>query len=325
MKKTGKIVKTVVFLALILLINAVMQYALVPSSYMRINFHNVRENKYDDIFIGTSHGFCGIDPVKVDEVTGRRSTNLCMPNEFLQDSYYIVKEVLRHQKPERIIYELDPGYWVTENNTGHAEVFIYDNMPWSPVKLQYGLDKLGAKDFRASLFLWHYYRSSLNLSEICSNLQNKQSKAYKEYREDQPSEDAEYYKGEGFLSHPRGAGENKQDTNLVLWDEQKVNEVSLEYFEKLAAYCRKEKIELIAVALPIPEETTELYQDAYGEAYAYYEELMEQYEVDYYNFNTIKDAEIDRNLEDFYDYDGHMFADTAEAFSLVLGKYLKTD
>ncbi len=40
--------------------------------------------------------------------------NLCVGGEYGIDAYYLAKLLLEKQKPERIIYEVDPGYFATQ-------------------------------------------------------------------------------------------------------------------------------------------------------------------------------------------------------------------
>lgn len=320
MHSSKKWFKAVLFLVLVIAAGKILEFALVPTGYARLDLHNIRENEYDDIYVGTSHGFAGISPEVVDQVTGRKSTNLCLPNEFPIDSYYLVKEASRHHKPKRVIYELDPGYWVVDVNKGKEEVFIYNEFPPSFLKLQYAAEKFGTEDFRYTLFPWYPYRQQL--SQIPSNLKLKLSEQYKSYDPAVTYSDVQYYKSEGFLYHNR-VEESKGDLNIVLWDKDKIKDDRREYFEKMAAFCKKEGIELIAVTLPVPQETLDAYPDVYKGAHEYYTELLDEHGITYYDFNYIEDEGIDRSMDNYYDYDGHMYGDYAEKFGLVLGKYLK--
>lgn len=320
MHNSKRWIRAVVFLLLIAVFGECMKFALIPPGYMRQDMHNIKENKYDDIFVGTSHGFAGISPEEVDRVTGRKSTNLCLPNEFPIDSYYLVREACRYNKPKRVIYELDPGYWVVDVNKGKEEVFIYNEFPSSVLKLQYAAEKFGKMDFRYTLFPWLFYRQQI--SQIPENLKMKLSTQYREYDPAVTYSEVQYYKSEGFLYHNR-VEESKGDLNIVLWKEEKIKKERKDYFEKMAAFCKKEGIELIAVTLPVPQDTLDAYPKVYQQSHEYYSQLLKEHGITYYDFNYIDEEGIDRSLENYYDYDGHMYGDYAEKFSSVLGKYLK--
>lgn len=100
----------VLFIAVILCINEILVLALKPCTNFRNDMHKLETCQYDDLFVGTSHGKAGINPEVVDKITGEKSLNLCLGGEEVQDSYYIIKEACRVNKPKKIIYELDPGY-----------------------------------------------------------------------------------------------------------------------------------------------------------------------------------------------------------------------
>ena len=108
----------VLFLAVIICMNQILILALKPCTNFRNDIHKLETNQYDDLFVGTSHGKAGINPEVVDKITGERSLNLCLGGEEVQDSYYIIKEACRVNKPKKIIYELDPKFR-TKRCSGH--------------------------------------------------------------------------------------------------------------------------------------------------------------------------------------------------------------
>ena len=64
-------------------------------------------------------------------------------------------------KPKKIIYELDPGYWVSTATLGPEFRTIYDELPLSSVKVEYYVDKIWKTDFRTTLFPWYLYRKGI--------------------------------------------------------------------------------------------------------------------------------------------------------------------
>ena len=158
MRNFKKNIYPVLFLAVIICMNQILILALKPCTNFRNDIHKLETNQYDDLFVGTSHGKAGINPEVVDKITGERSLNLCLGGEEVQDSYYIIKEACRVNKPKKIIYELDPGYWVSTATLGPEFRTIYDELPLSSVKVEYYVDKIWKTDFRTTLFPWYLYR-----------------------------------------------------------------------------------------------------------------------------------------------------------------------
>ncbi len=117
-RKRKTMLKLIIFLLAMLIINSFLNSIFIPYSYVRVDYHNIEKNSYDMVFVGTSHGKCCIDPTAVDRVTGRKSVNMCLGGEYLSYTYYKVKEICRHNIPKEIIYEIDGGYWTSEEYIG---------------------------------------------------------------------------------------------------------------------------------------------------------------------------------------------------------------
>ena len=119
-----KIIKTIVVVAVCVTLLAGLDMALYPCTFMRNDIHAVVSNQYDDIILGTSHGMTDIDPAVMEEITGRSGHNVCVGGEYGIDAYYIARLIAEKQKPARIIYEVDPGYFVSEKEEGNNMKFL---------------------------------------------------------------------------------------------------------------------------------------------------------------------------------------------------------
>lgn len=110
MRSFKKIICLGTVVAIIVGINTILNLAFQPYNNFRNDMHNLDNHKFDTVFVGTSHGKAGINPDIIDGITGYKSINMCLGGQSIDDSYYIVKEACRVNKPKRIIYELDPSY-----------------------------------------------------------------------------------------------------------------------------------------------------------------------------------------------------------------------
>ena len=130
-----KWLKAFLFLALCICITSALNYGFIPPSSVRINLHNLRNGEtYDTIFIGTSHGQYGIDPFSVDAASGGSSVSLCMADAYPDDMYHILRLACETQSPSRVVYELDPSYWMNEQRSGSTQIFFYQEFPASRSK-----------------------------------------------------------------------------------------------------------------------------------------------------------------------------------------------
>lgn len=320
--KTGKkVMLAAVFVLICAAATALLNYGLIPSNVVRVNLHYLDNGEsYDTIFLGTSHGQYGIDPETVDGITGGNSLNLCMADEYPDDSYYILKLACEKQNPKRIVYELDPSYWMLEQRQGSTQIFFYKEFPLSWAKVEYFFGKIMELDFRSTLAPWGYYRSEY--ANMGKTIAVKQSEAYKNYDPSVLEIPAGHYGGYGFLYRDRIEGEEKGTFNNVPFDESKIQEKAVRYFEKIVRFCEEKGIELIVITTPVPKETTDAYADSYEAADRYFGELMSGYGLTYYNFNQIQSDVLSRSMEGYWDYDGHMDGIRAKEFSQVLGTML---
>lgn len=319
MHNSKKIVGILLFVVLCLLGNGVLTFALYPYNYARIDVHNIESKEYDTIFLGSSHGKCSINPLVYDRITNQKSTNLCMGGEYMQDVYFLTKEITRNHKPKRIIYELDPGYWVTEASQGTDFASFYNEFPLSTVKAQYFWEKIMEGDFRNTLFPWYVYRQYL--SRIPENIKTKTSNIYKTYDTAPFTGEVQSYQPEGFIYRNK-IDAPKTEENLVLWEEESLQEDTVDYFNRLVAFCEENEIELTVITTPVPEETYKKYQENYDQANQYFSEYFAGLAIPYYDFNQITLSGLDRSLDAYADYEGHMYGETAEVFTEKLAGYV---
>lgn len=101
--KILKYVRAVVFIAIVVGLVKCMDYAMMPSGYIRYIIHEAdnadTDEGYDNIIIGASHARSAINPVKLDEAgASDNAFNLAIPGETVTDSYYLLMESDRHNK-----------------------------------------------------------------------------------------------------------------------------------------------------------------------------------------------------------------------------------
>ena len=126
-----KVLKTFLVLVVSVALLAALDLALYPCTFMRNDVHAVVTQQFDDIIVGTSHGKMDIDPEVMQEVTGRSGHNLCVGGEYGIDAYYLTKLIKEKQNPKRIIYEVDPGYFVSETEEGNNYLLFYHEFPFT--------------------------------------------------------------------------------------------------------------------------------------------------------------------------------------------------
>lgn len=313
--------KIMIFIFICIVLSWSLNQITMSPNIVWLNLHRVKENTpYDYLFVGTSHGQYGISPEVVREVTGKKSFNLCMADEYPIDTYFLVKEACKKHKPEKIIYELDPSYWISDQRLGSTAMFFYKEFPWSVTKLEYFIEKIVSQDYRSTLFPWSYYKNNLFMAKEI--LAKKLSPDYRAYNPEILDIPGGYYKSDGFIYQEKVEGADKGTFNNVPWSEDGIRDEALEYFSKMVKYCQENQIEFEVIFLPVPKETIENMPGNFEQSDQYFADFMEERGIKYHNFNYDVELNCDRTIEGYWDYDGHMFGENAEAFSRELGKYL---
>lgn len=318
MRNSRRILKIIIFLMIVNLLNGMMNYILYPYTYSRAEMHHMEGSDLNQLVVGSSHGKCGINPASLDAVMGTKTFNSCQGGEYPMDSYYLVREADRVHELKQVIYELDPGYWVTGDGQNAQYIAYLREFPNSTLKLVYWKDKLLDGDFRSTLFPWYFYRNQLmNIPEI---VKQKQSDAYRNYSFEPFSGVGQTCREDGYIYRNRVETEKIPVDPLNLWKDENLNQESVKWFEKMYEYCKEEDIELIVVVTPVPEETLNLYPENYQKGYDYLERYMAGKELLYLNYSRGDDDRFSRKLADFADQEGHMYGDAAEVFSRCFGE-----
>lgn len=314
-----KIIKTLLILAVCVAILFGLDLALYPCTFMRNDIHAVTTREYDDIIVGTSHGKMGIDPASMEEITRRKTHNICVGGEYGIDAYYITKLINEKQKPKRIIYEVDPGYFVTEKEEGNNYLLFYHEFPFSVAKVEYFMNSIAKCNFRTLLFPWYEYSLSVEVPKIKETFTKKVKGNYE--ISDMKTESQEYHDN-GFIERYPIDVTTLTMTEPKLYEEGRVCEENIEYLRKLIDYCKENEIEFVAVTTPIPIDTLKTYGDSYIAAWEYFGKFFEEQGVRYLNFNAELLQAFTHNLSAFTDFDGHLNGLAARDFSKVLAEQL---
>ena len=295
-----KIIKTIIVLAVCVVLLVGLDLALYPCTFMRNDIHSVVTEQYDDIILGTSHGMTDIDPAVMEEVTGRTGHNMCVGGEYGIDAYYIAK----------LIQE------------GNNYLLFYHEFPFSMAKLEYFWNSIAKCNFRTILFPWYEYSLSYELGKIKETFPQKWNK---DYDISHLKSDTQEYHESGFIErYPVDTFKLKMK-DIKVFEEESVNPQNMEYLGKLIDFCRENDIEFVAVTTPIPLDTLRAYSDNYNAAWQYFGEYFDKKGITYLNFNTQYFKAFTHELNAYTDYDGHMNGNAAADYSKVLANILKEE
>ncbi|MDO4804778.1 MAG: hypothetical protein Q4A32_08165 [Lachnospiraceae bacterium] len=319
-KKLSWLPPVLIFSAVLVVFNLVMNYLLIPYSFTRMKVHVLETQPFDNLILGSSHAATNIDAALLGKLTGKNSFNAAQGEQYTVDSYYLLRDACMDYKPKRVIYEFDPTYWLTRQETDSAYAGMFYEMRMSPVKVQYFFDKMWGADFRTWTAPWYFYRG--RFADIPANLYTKGTENYRQYGVATFDGENQTVRGDGFIAVKPGKWED--DIIVREWNRDTIQKDDEQFFIKLAEYCRKQGIGLCVVTTPLPLGTYEAGKECFDAAYAHMDALSDRYGFAYlcYNRKPLLREDIMAE-ENFADWDGHMYEDAADRFTETLAEDLE--
>lgn len=314
-----KVLKPILVILICAILIHGLDLLLYPCTFMRNDIHSVCTREYDDIIVGTSHGKMNIDPEAMEPVTGRSAHNICVGGEYGVDVYYLIRLITEKQNPTRIIYEIDPGYFVTEKEEGNNYLLFYHEFPASRAKWEYFWASIAKCNFRTILFPWYEYSLKYELGKAKETISQKLNH---NYDISSLKSDSQEYHDNGFINRYAVDTSQLKLTTPKLYEEGKVNAQNMEYLEKTIDYCKENNIEFVAVTTPIPAVTLTSFSENYQAAWTYFGNFFKEKGVEYLNFNVQYYQDFSHGIECYTDYDGHMNGEAAGEYSKILAQLL---
>ena len=315
-----KLFSLVLALCLVLAFLILADLALYPCTFIRNDVHAVVTDRKDLVILGSSNGKMDLDPDVLLAGTGKTGHNLCVGGEYPVDAFYLTKLMLEKNPPEQILFELDPGYFMTEKEPGNNYLLFFHEFPVSLAKLQYFADTLRNCDLRSVLFPAYEYSLSYELPRIRETLRRKLSGDYS----------IEIFKGKVQEYHENGFIEKYpvQEEQFPVYHgfEFMVNDQvrrNTEYLERLLGLCGKRGIDFRIAVMPVPQTALDRDPEAYGRAWSYFDDFCAAHQIRLYNFNTEYYDAFSHEAACYVDYDGHMNGESADEFSGVFGTILR--
>lgn len=297
--KKNRIIKFILFFALLIVINEFLKFALIDDISMRNNIARCTDNAYDIVFIGTSQLRSGLDPDIVSKTLGKSVTNASIPLSTPLDQYFFIKEIcLSGNKPQCIVYECDPYYFTDGKAGGHSYAY-----PFGKNKIEYFLSGL-QQDWRTVLTPWSFqWMNYNNMPSIISRKLSFMKDGYDEI-----------YKGYS----PTDATFKSKD---IIDRDFEISDIADEYLKKMCDYCKKNDIKLIITQFPVAKQVYDDMEPTYRNgADEYFESIALAYGIEYINCNDWSDDIFKRSFDSFVDMEGHIRISSVGDFSVGMSE-----
>jgi len=309
------IVKLVSFCILIFIVNLIIGNVI---SNKRANigyypairwneFYEQKENSIDVIFLGSSHCYRSIVPRIIDSLMNVNSFNMGSSGQSPIVSFYVLKEVLKHQKPKKVFFEIYDGTISLPKNYLIASHNI-DFIKSIGIKSALTLKTASFSDIPNILFPTYKHNSLKSLIV-------KGKEKGKEVDKNTNS----YYDKKGYV------GTKTYPTQKISFERRTINKEDfntdqIKALQEIIAICIKDDIEIILF--------TQAYQPSYLHSidnypvYSnYIKDITHKQKIKYLDFNAPEYNHYFSD-DDFYDH-GHLFDKGAEKFSVLFSNSLQ--
>lgn len=339
-KNIQKIMGLLAALAIFIAISEIFNYLYFEDDYWtRILWHNLYEDKgtIDNIYLGSSHVYSDLNPAILDDLNGQYNFNLSTPDQYMNGSYYLLREADRLNTLSHVYLELyfkisvssadgtDPIYESYQKNWINT-----DYMHFSTNKVSYMLAIISdTGKYEDIFFPFIRYREQLGnwdfINRVGQTKRNDSHRAY-EYREFL-GEDVGYneYLKQGYWYSTIIVPETNFNIEQTLsMKKDPMGKTSEEYLRKIIDYCQRRDIPITLFVSPIPDlklVSLERYDHYIDQINA----IAQQYQIPFYDFNLAKEEYLSlRPNEHFRDLD-HLNANGANIFTPFFSEVMSGD
>lgn len=267
------------------------------------SYYDVPKNN-SVIFIGDCEMYANFSPMVIYEETGIKSFVRANSQQLIWQSYYLLKETLKYEKPDVVVFNVNSIRYDRELSNKVNEAYnrlMIDQMKWSSEKI----DLINAsmddnETFLSYVFPLLRYHSRIDklTSEDIKYLFKKESKAFN-----------------GFIVNKEVESVSNLPAVRPL-NSYEFDPENIKYMDMIVELCKENNIKLILVKAP------SLYPHWYQEYDMFFEKYSHDNGLNYYNFlEVIDEIGIDYST-DTYDGGLHLNLDGATKLSKYFANIL---
>lgn len=305
------------------------------NSFSRILWHDFYECKgeIDNVYIGTSHVYSGINPILLDEINGQYNFDLASESQRLNGAYYLLKEADRNNNISNVYLDLYYMFNTKENFNSYTDAIDTEiNANWRNIdymkssfnRLQYMLSITGPDRYIATLFPFTRYRIKLgNWDRIDSMIEVKSKNDYREYKKIENSIIAYIKQGYCYSTNLWQDKDKIKEQDRIL-EENPLGEISEKYLRKIIVYCNKRNINITLLVIPMSELrliSTGNYDNYINQV----RKIADEYGVEFYDFNLAKEEYLPIHQDIYYRDGQHLNGDGSDLFSTFLSEVISRE
>ena len=288
-----------IFWFLNILVSPKYMESLVEGS-MISEYYDTPKN-HEVLFIGHCEVYANFSPMVLYEEEGISSYIRGSSQQLIWQSYGILKETLKYEKPKVVIFNVNAMRYSTPVSEAYNRLTI-DKMKWSKEKIEMIFSSMTEEEN-----FWSYVFPILRYHSRIFELTEEDFTYLFQRRQNTFN---------GFLINQNVKGVESLPTKRPL-TETKFADITYEYLDKIRELCEENNIELVLIKAP------SLYPYWYTEYDEQIEEYASKYGLDYYNFlENILEIGLDYSV-DTYDGGLHLNLSGATKLSKYFAPILK--
>ena len=288
-----------VFWFLNILVSPKYMESLVEGS-MISEYYDTPKN-HEVLFIGDCEVYANFSPMVLYEEEGISSYIRGSSQQLIWQSYGILKETLKYEKPKVVIFNVNAMRYSTPVSEAYNRLTI-DKMKWSKEKIEMIFSSMTEEEN-----FWSYVFPILRYHSRIFELTEEDFTYLFQRRQNTFN---------GFLINQNVKGVESLPTKRPL-TETKFADITYEYLDKIRKLCEDNNIELVLIKAP------SLYPYWYTEYDEQIKEYASKYGLDYYNFlENILEIGLDYSV-DTYDGGLHLNLSGATKLSKYFASILK--
>ncbi|MDR1496773.1 MAG: hypothetical protein LBS67_07660 [Clostridiales Family XIII bacterium] len=274
------------------------------------------QKRVDLVFLGSSTVYESCVPDVFDAEAGVESFNAATPAQTLRESYHQLKEVRRLYRPTRVLLGLGPQHLMdsVERDSLSAS-YLFDNMRWSPAKLEFLADAFNPDYYASALFPVVRLREELTADDVKAAARGRASESAGRAN---PLEGEHLrYVGKGYVANMQVIedGTLPEAPPLGFSGPESADADALAYLSKIVSFCAENDMELTLFHTPFLPGATEWIGD-YAAYHDFIADYAERAGIAFMDFNYLNPAIITYEDGMFSDLE-HATEDFARRFSEV--------
>ncbi len=328
-KYLKKLASLALFLLLMMLINSFFHFILIDDSesFTRIMMHEMytQEEDIDVLYLGSSHCYRSLIPEVTDTIFNANTFNAGTSLQQLDATYAMLVETAKTNDLRHVYVELYYGVngeIFADRTDMTATYLISDYMKPSFNKLQLILNAGSSNHYVNGFILGRRnWEKLFDPGYIALTVKRKMSDSYKNY--DYITIKGDTYRAKGFMANDmQFSGSSNYITSNDLGSafyENYISEDCRKYIIKIIEFCEKKDIKLTFFSAPMTDFSL-ITLGNYDSYIKQVKSLLDEYNVEYYDFNLCKTEYLNLTDADYIDPQ-HLNTTGATKFSNLFGQF----